>query len=725
MFNLRTRARPGVPRLFWSALALISLVSASCSDIRLEPPDVEDEPEVIAGELSLEGEFCTSPAADIEFPVKIMFIVDGSGSQQFTDQNRQRVVAVEQTINQLIRNPSTYFKIITFNASVSATPTVNSGDVYSNDLNELLPALNNLAEADTLTDYQGALSVAFSEIRRDVEGVFNDPLRGPAELARTKYINILITDGLPDPQCQAGLGNDQDPNFPGGLNFLCEDNEFLACLLQAGICADGSFCDGMNPCAGGGCPDQTTCSNGVCEFNDTTCFEQTDAAELFGGIANAEISAGNDYNQPYQILGKVEEIMDLENDFQVGEIQFNAGLVLDPLADPAIIEIFGDASQAAPLLEQMAEIGNGEFLQFYGGDAIDFSNLDFDSLKQGRVVRAFYAVNMASRFLSDGLHFDSDFDGLTDEEEFEIGSDPYRRDTDADGYSDFIEWNRRGFGMDYDDPCKPAVIDQPGLSGTGVIDNCTPNDVTTWFNCQVQNVGGVRSYLDSDQDGLNDCEEEALGTASDLVDSDADGFTDLIDYRFGLDPTIWDVDRDIDQDGLANGREIEWHLNPVIEQTERQIRDRYRYDRPELGVTVDGRACYDYSVRRLQMAPTTKNFDLEDEGLTGIGWNEIRLFILENLADDLSGVPLVRQACIRTRYVPPTLQVPLSGTVSINGRESPRDDTIDEIQLSDYIPADPPLPADFKYLPGNDPIFNDLDINDLFDPRQDCIVITD
>lgn len=724
MFQL-SRSRPDRNPRLWVAAGLISLACTSCSDIRLEPPDVEDDPEVVAGELTLQGEFCTSPAADIEFPVKIMFIVDGSGSQQFTDQNRQRVVAVEQTINRLIRNPSTYFKIITFNASVSATPTVNTGDVYSNDLNELLPALNNLAEADTLTDYQGALSVAFSEIRRDVEGVFNDPLRGPAELSRTKYINILITDGLPDPQCQAGLGNDQDPNFPGGLNFLCEDNAFLACLLQAGICPDGSFCDGMTPCAGGGCPDQTTCAGGVCEFNDTTCFEQTDAAELFGGIANAEISAGNDYNQPYQILGKVEEIMDLENDFQVGEIQFNAGLVLDPLADPAIIEIFGDASQAAPLLEQMAEIGNGEFLQFYGGDSIDFSNLDFDSLKQGRVVRTFYAVNLASRFMADGLQFDSDFDGLTDEQEFEIGSDPYRADSDADGYSDFIEWNRRGFGLDFSDPCKPAVIDQPGF-GAGAIDACTPNDSATWFNCLVQNVGGVRTYVDTDRDGLNDCEERALGTDVSIVDTDADGFTDLIDYRYGMDPAIWDIDRDVDQDGLANGREIEWHLNPVIEQTERQVRDRYRYDRPELGTTVDGRACYDYSIRRLQMVPTTKNFDLEDEGLTGIGWNEIRIFILENLADDLSGVPLVRQACIRTRYVPPTLQVPLSGFVGVNGRAAPRDDTLEEVQLADYIPADPPITPDFKYLPGNDPIFNDPQIaSELFDPSQDCIVISD
>lgn len=719
------------------AFGLISLLALSCSDIRLEPPDTEIEADVFDGQLSLQGEFCTSPPSNIQFPVKIMFLVDGSGSQQFTDQNRQRVVAVEQTINSLIRNAATSFKIITFNAAVSATPGINAGNVYTNSLPELLPALNNLAEADTLTDYQAALAIALSEIRRDIEEVFFDPERGPAELARTKYINILITDGLPDPQCQAGLGNDQDPNFPDNVNFLCENNGFLACLLQAGICADGSFCDDATPCAAGGvdagtCPDQTTCNNGVCDYDGTTCFEQTDSAELFGGIANAEISAGNDYNQPYQILGKIEELMELEEDFQIGEIQFNTGLVLDPLADPAIIAIFGDSSQAAPLLRQMAVIGNGEFLEFNGGDTIDFSNLDFDSLKQNRVIRGFYAVNLSSRMTPDGLQFDSDFDGLTDQEEFDIGSNPYASDTDADGYSDLIEWRERGFGLDFDDPCAPAVLDATGF-GADALTNCNRIDPATWFNCEVQNVGGIRQYVDRDNDGLHDCEERALGTLIDVVDSDADGFTDSIDYRFGLDPTVWDIDRDLDQDGIANGREIEWHLNPLVEQNDRQQRERYRYDRPEIGATRDGRPCYSYDVRRLQLVPTTQNFDLEAQGLTGIGWNEIRLFVLENLADDLSGIPLVRQACVRTRYVPPTFQIPADGLVTVNGRtlygENPNgrtlpdDETLAEAQLTEPVAE---IGSAFRFLPGNDPILGEPQIaTELFNPAIHCTTITE
>ena len=41
------------------------------------------------------------------------------------------------------------------------------------------------------------------------------------------------------------------------------------------------------------------------------------------------------------------------------------GAQLDPLADPTVIEIFGDAAQAAPLMEQVADLGNGQYMEFY------------------------------------------------------------------------------------------------------------------------------------------------------------------------------------------------------------------------------------------------------------------------------------------------------------------------------------------------------------------------
>ena len=117
-------------------LVAFAVTAVSCSDVRLEYPDEEELRDAVDDQVSIHGEFCTSEAGNVEYPVKVMFIVDGSGSQQFSDQNRQRVVAVEETINALIGLGTTYFKVVVFNASITATPPLAlncSNPVFTND----------------------------------------------------------------------------------------------------------------------------------------------------------------------------------------------------------------------------------------------------------------------------------------------------------------------------------------------------------------------------------------------------------------------------------------------------------------------------------------------------------------------------------------------------------------------------------------------------------------
>jgi len=187
---------------------LLCLAAFSCSKVRLEFPEGDAGPKKLDDKLSLSGNFCTSDAGDIKFPVKIMFIIDGSGSLQFADQNRQRVVAVVDTIERLLALDDYSFKIIVFNATVQETPEPGGPEgVYSSEPATLRKGMARLGMADTITDYQGALAVAFDSLRQDMLDVLESP-GGQAELSRTRYINILITDGLPDPQCQIGLCND-------------------------------------------------------------------------------------------------------------------------------------------------------------------------------------------------------------------------------------------------------------------------------------------------------------------------------------------------------------------------------------------------------------------------------------------------------------------------------------------------------------------------------------
>ncbi|MEZ4271921.1 MAG: hypothetical protein R3C68_10970 [Myxococcota bacterium] len=458
---------------------------------------------------------------------------------------------------------------------------------------------------------------------------------------------------------------------------MCEDQGFLNCLLQVDL--------GQNP--------GTRCSGGQCTYtdaagNDTLCFEQPDAGTLFGGLNNTELAAGNDYNQPYQILQKVADIMELQERFQIGDLRVHSGLVLDPFADPAVIEVFGDPAQAIPLMEQVADIGEGRFLQFNGGDSIDFVSINFDSIKQQRVVRSFYADNQGARLETNGLLSDTDFDGLSDQTEFAIGTDSRLADTDGDGYSDYLEWKLRGFAFDANDPCLPALVDDPNSGASP--GNCNP---AAPVNCMR---GFPGPYLDTDSDGLNDCEERQLGTNTRNADTDQGWFARPFGFYLGLDPLRWDADGDNDQDALTNAREIEWHLNPVIEQSQVAAREHYRYNRPKTGTSIDGRTCFDFGINNIDLTASGEpevitQFFAQTPGQR-VGYNQIRLYIAENMSDDLSGLPLYRTACVMARYVPPVLKVPQKGKIRL-------------------------LESDFKYVLGSDPIFNDPQVlSNLFNP---------
>ncbi len=666
---------------------LALLLCAGCSDIRLEPPAEELAQATVNDLVTLHGSFCASPAATVQYPVKVLFLVDGSGSQQFTDQNRQRVVAVEETINALIGEGNTYFKIVVFNASVTSTPPASGSPpppVFTNQLSALLPGLTNLAEADTLTDYQGALAFTYSELLRDMSE--SDPL----ELTRTKYVIIFISDGMPDPQCTAGLNNDFDPNFAGGVNLLCEDQAFLNCLLEvpASVAPPGATCD-----FGQSAPCDDSCSSNICNFDGTACYRSPDASTLFGGLNNVELAAGLDYNQPYQILQKVREIMDLGERFDVGELSLHAGLVLDPLADPAIIDIFGDAGQAAPLMQEVAALGNGQYLEFYGGDSIDFLQLDFDPIKQQRSVTGFFADNHAARPELRTAAVDTDFDGLADDEELADGTNPFTADSDGDGYGDLLEQRLAAFSFDANDACLPALVDVPGANPTAPCDPAAP------VNCEFQLVAGpggsaVRGYVDTDRDGLHDCEERALGTYIDNPDSDGDAIPDATEVRYGLDPLAWDATGDADFDSIPNANEIEAHLPPLLPQQERDARERYRYKLTESGETLDGAPCYDFVVSGVHLMPTRRSADLN----LGVGYNDIYLHIVEHVGGILGGVPLLRTACVRTRYVPPSLKIPANG----------------EITLTE---------PDFRYAESQDPLVATLAPDQLFDPAADCVEV--
>lgn len=118
-----------------------------------------------------------------------------------------------------------------------------------------------------------------------------------------------------------------------------------------------------------------------------------------------------------------------------------------------------------------------------------------------------FVSGIAVNFLRDNTPIDSDEDGLTDDEEIQLGTDPHNPDTDGDGLTDNEEIDLQTSPLQTD-------TDGDGASDSVEIDFGTdPLDP------------------DSDSDGLTDGAEIENGTSPLNPDSDGDGVGDSIDQQ--------------------------------------------------------------------------------------------------------------------------------------------------------------------------------------------------
>jgi hypothetical protein len=259
-------------------------------------------------------------------------------------------------------------------------------------------------------------------------------------------------------------------------------------------------------------------------------------------------SAFQKYNVPDNILRRVKDLMSLKALYGIGEIRLHTAYLASP-EDP-----FWKADEATTLLKQMAELGNGVFRNFASGSEINFLHVDFSSLRRVFRLKNFIVSNINARPVAGGIVADSDGDGIDDRTEKKTGSHIVRFDSDNDGFSDTLEHFYRTSGWDALDPtdadCSILANDR---DGDGKLD-------------------------DSDGDGLLDCEERFLGTNRNRFDSDADGIPDGLEVRFNTNPVANDVLTDLDFDSMPNGDEVRLHTDPRGDDAAHRARVSYRYD---------------------------------------------------------------------------------------------------------------------------------------------------
>jgi hypothetical protein len=210
----------------------------------------------------------------------------------------------------------------------------------------------------------------------------------------------------------------------------------------------------------------------------------------------------------------------------------------DALANGASDLLFNAVSmRVSPLsdnfLTKMTTAGLGTYAK-QPPTSVDLSVFDLTGVRSLFGRREFVVYNPNAVLRQGRIYPDSDGDGLTDDEERLLGTDPLNPDTDGDGISDGIEHALQVPGLDFD----PLVSNQP-------IECMLITDLTA----------------DSDGDGLTDCEEAILRTDPSLVDTDGDGIPDLVEVRRGSNPLANDRLVDTVGDGIPDQQKVRLGLD--------------------------------------------------------------------------------------------------------------------------------------------------------------------
>ncbi|MBC7397395.1 MAG: hypothetical protein H7333_08125 [Bdellovibrionales bacterium] len=243
----------------------------------------------------------------------------------------------------------------------------------------------------------------------------------------------------------------------------------------------------------------------------TTTYQIIFVSDGIPTVATAPGSPSLTYTQNFlsDLSPLISNIINLKSDTQlapfIAGISFNTAYYYQNVAVVA----------AQTLLEQMSVAGNGQYLEFGLGQNIAYQSFvpAIRSIKYN--LSEIWLENQNVIGWDEGqLLVDSDADGLPNLKELEMGSDPYKADSDGNGVSDLVEYRTKG------KPCNDAKCSPARRDPYSICDGFSPSGTA-----------GSIVYPWSSGDGLNDCEKFVLGANRDNFDSNADFIPDLLSFK--------------------------------------------------------------------------------------------------------------------------------------------------------------------------------------------------
>lgn len=659
--------------------------------------------------VKIDGQYCTSRPADIGAALKVVLLLDISGSMGMTDTECKRVDAVDRLVKRLLPDGETnvYFHIIGFNQAkvpevmttdftnnrvalekaVYGTDSCNAINTRSDescgatgcqpicnaipDIVQLQPVWGpkpngctynslGLFFASGKSNFKAAISEAFSAIETDVHRI-SDKIK-----AQTSYVVILVSDGLP----VFGAGDGPD-------TLVTQVTDFKTLAKAQGVNSisfNTALFFNFDRYAGQ--------VSALRYYNDAVALMR-DMAEAGGGLYQESLTTnGLDfssfafpppveaYRQKTFVAYNTNTFMAKDTDGDGLSDDEERALGLDPNAPDTDNDGCNDAFETKLQHEAYG------FMNFANTYESEYKNKSFDQYVAD--YRQF--IELITPFKKDPKKKDcdcrKDFAVLKKLKPFQFGAplisgDQYEQliaecekvqnletifietiDSDGDGLSDFQEI---GLGTN------PTNRDTDGdgvRDGIEVQYGFDPrNDGNNDANCS------AAEREDPDHDGLNTCEERYVGTNPHSFDSDPnpDGVSDLIELYAGTMPKLNDVNADPDLDGFTNYIEIQNHTSPRFPTPANDDSLFYKYKLSRFITDPEGRQCFDFELSNIAIAHTgawpefLRPWEMSQEAHLNFlanteGRNRILIQAVETPATDLQGLGILRMATIDVRY---------------------------------------------------------------------------
>jgi hypothetical protein len=259
-------------------------------------------------------------------------------------------------------------------------------------------------------------------------------------------------------------------------------------------------------------------------------------------------------------------------------------------------------------------------------------NLKLNSIATPFKLKTLLAFNRNALPRAGNVEVDSDGDGLSDDEEKTLGTDPTIPDSDSDGLTDGVE----AFAN-----MNPLIPDE---------------------------VKGCEIGIDEDWDGLNSCEERLLGTSDCMGDSDGDSVPDIVEATYRTDLEVPEQSRDTDHDGFSNLDEMRRHSDPKSSDVSFIGSHSYTYKFEELPIPqvgspeaqadpCPGRARYRIKIGNVGLGSTQKSSDYL------AGNNNIYLY---SVFGSEAGGALARWQMQQVSFFPPSTREPADPVIMLN-----------------------------------------------------------